>query len=188
MSGGRINNKVRKQAIKLFGLGYPAAHIGKQLGVHPQTIRKWVKAAGVEKGSLIEQQIPDSAFEKAETIEVNLPDNLPLVAALNRHKEREAIKQAVQAAPSAAEQFQTLVAAKGIKLLSDAFEAPPRPKNVRDLKTLAEMVSDALGISKKGGSGGKLAIDLTVLTKPSNQLTIEADVIDGRERKPTETD
>lgn len=175
----KIDARVRRQAIKLFGLGYDAAHIARQLGVHGQTIRNWVRKAGMEKGALLKGELPDEN-EDITPITIELPKQEPLVREIVRRRENAAIQQAVDVAASPVEQFQTLVAAKGIKILSEAFENPPRPKNVRDMKVLADMVGEALGISKKGGSGGKLAIDLTVLTKPANQLTIDVSESDGR--------
>lgn len=173
----QVSTKIRKQAIKLLGEGHAATHIAKQLGVNAQSVRVWARAAGIEKGKLLEKQLADIGAEvEAETPSAPLEVtsyHKPAALALQRQKQDAIIRQQVDAASSAAEQFQTLVAAKGIKLLSEAFDAPPRPKNVRDLKTLAEMVSDALGISKKGGSGGRLAIDLTVLTKPKDSVTID---------------
>jgi transposase-like protein len=168
--GYKVPPKMRKRAVELWGLGHNASDIARQLGCHAQSIRKWTRESGVSKGSLATSMMPS---EEEQVIEIASAENLPLVREVNRQRGNAMIKQTIDAASTPAEQFQALVAAKGIRLLSEAFEAPPRPKNVRDLKTLAEMVSDALGISKKGGSGGKLAIDLTVLTKPSNQLTID---------------
>jgi hypothetical protein len=169
--------KIRRQALKLFGQGYAATNIAKQLGVNAQSIRIWAREAGIEKGSIAEKEIIDLSDTNTAAIEINLPNakNLPLISAVNRQREKQQLQQAIDAAPSPAEQFQTLVASKGIKLLSEAFEAPPRPKNIRDLKTLSDMVGEALGISKKGGTGNRLAIDLTVLTKPTNQLTIDVE-------------
>lgn len=173
-----VSTKIRKQAIKLFGEGHAATNIAKQLGVNANSVRIWARAAGVEKGKLLEKQLADIGSEvEAETPAGPLSEvttyHKPAAIALQRQKQEAVINQAIGAGSSAAEQFQTLVAAKGIKLLSEAFEAPPRPKNVRDLKTLSDMVGEALGISKKGGSGGRLAIDLTVLTKPNTTTTID---------------
>jgi hypothetical protein len=177
-----VSTKIRKQAIKLFGEGYAATTVAKQLGVTAQSVRVWARAAGVEKGKLLEKQLREAGEELDTPAPAPMfvsPEQRPLIKALVQQQQNEAIQQAVDTGSSAIEQFQMLVAAKGIKLLSEAFEAPPRPKNVRDLKTLSDMVGDALGISRKGGAGGRLAIDLTVLTKPQNQLTIDVES-DGR--------
>jgi hypothetical protein len=168
---------LKEKAVKLYGLGHSAASIAKSLGVSYPSVTKWAKEAGVEKGSAAPQFV-DSEDQFLTPLE--LDDTVPLNKVIANAEDRKDIVAVAKQASSPAEQYQTLVAANAIKLLQSAFENPPIVKNIRDLKTLTDIANAALGVGSKrgGGVGGKLAIDLRVLSGPKEGPTVEAEIVE----------
>lgn len=179
MSDVRIHpSALKRKALKLFGLGHSAAKIGKEIGVTGPTILRWAKEANIAKGSLEPQLI-----KSEDDFELPLEGDTasPIVKLIKKQESERAITQTVSKTSTPAEQYQTLVAAKGIEMLQAAFKNPPIVKNLRDLKTLTEIVDGALGLGgKRGGVGGKLAIDLNILTKPQAGTVIEATIVEEK--------
>lgn len=169
---------IRDKAVKLYALGHSAASIGKAMGISYATVTKWAKAAGVEKGSASPQIVTD---ESQFLTPLELDQTVPLNKVVTAAEERKDIVAVAKQAASPTEQYQTLIAANAIKLLQSAFENPPLVKNIRDLKTLTEIANEALGIGGKkgGGIGGKLAIDLRILSGPKTGPTVEAEVVES---------
>jgi predicted transcriptional regulator len=163
---------IKRKATKLLGQGHSAIHIAKELNVTAASVRRWAKEAGVSKGKLAEAPLLHEF-----TLPMEQDERLPVVKALKEAERREEYRDQLATASSAAEQYRAMVVANGVKMLDAAFKSPPVVKNMRDLKTLTEVVNDALGLSgKKNGGSGRLAIDLNVLT--AKNVTVEAEIIE----------
>lgn len=169
---------IKRKAIKLLGQGHSALQIARELAVTAASVRRWAKAAGVEKGKLSEQPI---LHEDQFVLPMEQDERLPVVKALKEAQRSEEFRDQLAATSTPAEQYRAMVVANGVKMLDAAFKAPPVVKNMRDLKTLTEIVGDALGLSgKKGSGGGRLAIDLNVLTSPKVGVTVDAQIIEEK--------
>lgn len=167
---------VRRKALQLYGEGHSAVSVAKQLNIHPDSVRRWAKAAHITRGKLI-----DIAHEKGELSSLPIEDDesLPAVKLLRDAERQEEFRDQLATTNSPSEQYRAMVIANGVKMLDSAFKAPPQVRNMRDLKTLTEIVNDALGIGGKKGGGGKLAIDLHVLASPKTINTIDAEIIES---------
>ncbi len=174
--GRRIHDTViKRKALKLFGLGHAADAIARELGVTGQTVRRWAKAAKIDKGMMAPALI---TTEDEFQIPMETDTSIPIVRMMEKQKTNELIDAVVERQQSPAEQYQALVAQKGIAMLQAAFNSAVAVKNVRDLKTLTEVIDNALGLTKTRGSvGGKLAIDLNILTKPQTGQIVEATIV-----------
>jgi hypothetical protein len=169
-------NAIKRKAIKLFGLGHSAVALAKELGVSAPTIRRWAENEGVAKGCMSPALITQNEDDFQIPLEADTSN--PIVRILQKQELEKKTTAIANATSSPAEQYQTLVAARGIEMLRAAFNNPPVVKNMRDLKTLTEVVNGALGIGGKSGVGGRLAIDLNILTKPAAATTtVEAEIV-----------
>ncbi len=165
---------VKRKALKLFGMGHSAESIGRELGIAGPTVLRWAKKAKIEKGVMIPAKLSEMD-DFVSTLEIDKTS--PIVRIVEQHAQQKEVLDISRQTSTPAEQYQALVAGHGIKMLQNAFANPPVVKNMRDLKTLTEVVNDALGLNRKG-IGGRLAIDLHILTKPQQSQTIvEATVI-----------
>ncbi len=165
---------VKRKAIKLYGIGHTAASISKEVGVSAATIRGWAKAAGVKRSDHKETQKDEDKI----LLPMELDESLPIVKLVKQQEFRETERNVLGKTVSPAEQFQTLVAANGIRMLDAAFQSAPVVKNIRDLKTLTEIVSAALGLNNtKGGVGNRMSIDLNILTKGKEVVSVDAEIV-----------
>lgn len=176
---------IKRRAMKLYGEGHSSRAVAENCGVPQSTVQRWARKEGITRGIMIDAK----AEEMTEMLPPMEDDRLlPVIQVLAEQEKGAEIRKAQQRTSTPAEQYQTMVAAHGMKMLEKVFEAPPSVRNMRDLKTLTEIVSDALGVGGKRGVGGKLAIDLSVLTRPSGQVTVEAEVVEKNEADTEETD
>lgn len=161
---------VKRRALQLYGDGHPATSVAAQLNISADTVRRWAKENCVKRGKLINAKL-ERAMQEEKADESLVAGKL--LADFERKGE---LHTQIAATSSPAEQYRALVVANGVKMLDAAFKAPPIVKNMRDLKTLTEIVNDALGVTGKKG-GGKLSIDLNILTAKRTTETIEAEII-----------
>ena len=167
---------VKRKALKLYGEGHSAVAVARELNVHPDSVRRWAKHAKVTRGKLA-----DVLIEKEELMASPLEadESLPSVRMLRDAERQGEFRGQLATTNTPSEQYRAMVIANGVRMLDAAFKAPPAVRNMRDLKTLTEIVGDALGVGGKRGSGGKIAIDLHVLTPTKEIKTVDAEIIES---------
>lgn len=172
-----IPPSVKRKALKLYASGHSAVAVARELNVHADSVRRWAKHAKVTRGKLVDVWAEKEELEAPVSIEHD--ESLPAVKMLRDAERQEEYRGRLAATNTPAEQYRAMVIANGVKMLDAAFKAPPQVRNIRDLKTLTEIVGDALGVGGKRGSGGKIAIDLHVLTPTREIKTIDAEIVES---------
>jgi len=179
------------EALRLSKEGYSNTAIGQHIGVHRNTVRKWLKRHGVEpkvNGSVVDGKVLDNLIntnkvkeehhksddtadkdQLKEDIEEHFNDTISsaIVDERFRASKQEDIdlNEIAEAQSSPADKYQHYVAAAGIKLLRDSMKALRGPKTIREMSELDQLIRRNLGLNAKtGGGNSKMQIDISVLT------------------------
>jgi len=164
-----------KRALELYHQGMPNASIARDIGVHPNTLRTWLRIAGIKAKlppNMEKARREKEAAESKDELQSQLEDNLNNVtttaitdAKLNASLEEDRVLANIaDAQGSAADKYQHYVAAAGIKLLRDSIRGLKPPKTIRELSELDQLIRRNLGLNAKTGGGtSKLSIDISIL-------------------------
>ena len=155
------NSEIVQEALRLNAEGMTNAAIGRRLGVHQGTVRRWFKKLGLP---------PKKAGFKLlkEDLEVHLSEmtrEAATEAKLAASKEEDKIlAEIAESQNSPADKYQHYVAAAGIKLLRDSMINIKGPKTVREMSELDQLIRRNLGLNAKtGGGASRMQIDISIL-------------------------
>ncbi len=150
--------------------GMTNAAIGRRLGVHQGTVRRWFRKLGLppKKAGF---KLPDKGADKdklKEDLEVHLEEmtqEAATEAKLTASREEDKIlAEIAESQNSPADKYQHYVAAAGIKLLRDGMRSIKGPKTVREMSELDQLIRRNLGLNAKtGGGGSRMQIDISIL-------------------------
>lgn len=164
-----------KRAIELYNQGMPNASIARDIGIHPNTLRIWLRMAGIKAKlppNVEAAQKAKEADSHKDELQTQLEENLANVttsaitdAKLSASLEEDRILADIaDAQGTPADKYQHYIAAAGIKLLRDSIRGLKPPKTVRELSELDQLIRRNLGLnSKTGGGSSKLSIDISIL-------------------------
>jgi len=146
--------------------------IAKELGVHPVTVRRWLKKMGIraKKNGMHPNAttvVEKPADELAEAIDQQLESTTAeaiLRAGHDARKEEDTtILEIAERQSSPADKYQHYAAATGIKLMRDSVKNLRPAKTVRELSELDQFIRRNLGLNSKNGSASKMQIDISIL-------------------------
>ena len=160
------NSEIVQEALRLNAEGMTNAAIGRRLGVHQGTVRRWFKKLGLppKKAGF---KLPNKDTLK-EDLEVHLSEmtrEAATEAKLAASKEEDKIlAEIAESQNSPADKYQHYVAAAGIKLLRDSMINIKGPKTVREMSELDQLIRRNLGLNAKtGGGASRMQIDISIL-------------------------
>ena len=157
-----------KRAIELFNENYKLVSIARELNLHPSTLRRWLRDAGV-KGK-------KNPHEDNEPTDVEIRLDESIARHDERLKEDKTITEVADSQASPADVYQTYVAAASIKLLRDNIKNLRGPRTVKELSELDQLIRRNLGLNARTGNGaGNMQIDISILnnTKTAKGRTIQ---------------
>tara|TARA_Y100000592_G_scaffold99995_1_gene178128 strand:- start:1051 stop:1653 length:603 start_codon:yes stop_codon:yes gene_type:complete len=164
------NTEIVQEALRLNAAGMTNAAIGRRLGVHQGTVRRWFKKLGLppKKAGF---KLPNKEADKdtlKEDLEVHLSEmtrEAATEAKLAASKEEDKIlAEIAESQNSPADKYQHYVAAAGIKLLRDSMINIKGPKTVREMSELDQLIRRNLGLNAKtGGGASRMQIDISIL-------------------------
>lgn len=189
-----MKNPMALKAVRLYLKGYSNGAIARELNVHATTVGNWLRALETPKRAIggratyvkptitpMMQEMLDAAAAEEEAtaepaadplaaeLETNLENMAHNAAVQARHdaslQEDKEMMEVAEAQSSAAEKYQSYIAAAGIKLVRDSMRGIRGPKTVRELSELDQLIRRNLGLNAKGGSGGSgtMQIDISIL-------------------------
>ena len=150
--------------------GMTNAAIGRRLGVHHATVRRWFRKLGLppKKAGF---GLPDKDADKdrlKKDLEVHLEEMTKEAATEAKlaatREEDKVLAEIAESQNSPADKYQHYVAAAGIKLLRDGIRSIKGPKTVREMSELDQLIRRNLGMNAKtGGGGSRMQIDISIL-------------------------
>jgi hypothetical protein len=174
------DNPLLQRALELYAKDYKIMSIGRELNVHPGTVRRWFKKIGLpakrRQAKAPEKEVGEDAEEIeyvddddiANALEENLDnytgDAIRLAKQEARLVEDEQMLEIAESQSSPADKYQHYIAAAGIKLLRDSMKNLKGPKSVRELSELDQLIRRNLGLNSKNGGGlSNMRIDISIL-------------------------
>ena len=164
------NSEIVQEALRLNAEGMTNAAIGRRLGVHQGTVRRWFKKLGLppKKAGF---KLPNKEADKdtlKEDLQVHLSEmtrEAATEAKLAASKEEDKIlAEIAESQNSPADKYQHYVAAAGIKLLRDSMINIKGLKTVREMSELDQLIRRNLGLNAKtGGGASRMQIDISIL-------------------------
>lgn len=176
------------EALRLSKEGYSNTAIGQHIGVHRNTVRKWLKKHGVDpkmNGDMSDGRVLDNLIHNTkikeehykpnedkdqlkEDIEEHFNDTVSSAIVDQRFqasKEEDiTLSEIAEAQSSPADKYQHYIAAAGIKLLRDSMKTIRAPKTIREMSELDQLIRRNLGLNAKtGGGNSKMQIDISIL-------------------------
>lgn len=174
------------EALRLNKEGYSNSAIGQHIGVHRNTIRKWLKKHGVapkmngdtSDGRVLDNLIHTNKVKEEhydadkdqlkEDLEDHFNDTVSsaIVEERFRASKQEDIdlNEIAEAQSTPADKYQHYIAAAGIKLLRDSMKTVRGPKTIREMSELDQLIRRNLGLNAKtGGGNSKMQIDISIL-------------------------
>ena len=174
------------EALRLNKEGYGNSAIGQHIGVHRNTIRKWLKKHGIapkmngdtSDGRVLDNLINTNKVKEEhydgdkdqlkEDLEEHFNDTVSsaIVEERFRASKQEDIdlNEIAEAQSTPADKYQHYIAAAGIKLLRDSMKTVRGPKTIREMSELEQLIRRNLGLNAKtGGGNSKMQIDISIL-------------------------
>lgn len=163
---------IRDRAMEMFANGHAIPDIARAIGVDPSTVRRWSYASGVTFGQAL--SLPQIEEQKEDPFAV-LGES-PTQRLLSAEGVTAAIQEAIDKPGDAAAKYQAAMVGLGLRMLKEVAAVPPQVRTIKDLSILNDVMRKSLGLTDRVG-GGKLAINLNVLTKSARSETVEAEVV-----------
>jgi IS30 family transposase len=174
------------EALRLNKEGYSNSAIGQHIGVHRNTIRKWLKKHGVDpkmNGSVADGKVLNNLIHNTkikdehidsdkdqlkEDIEEHFNETMSSALVEERFRaskeEDVTLNEIAEAQNTPADKYQHYVAAAGIKLLRDSMKGIRAPRTIREMSELDQLIRRNLGLNAKtGGGSSKMQIDISIL-------------------------
>ena len=194
------NTEIVQKALELNAGGMTNAAIGRHLGVHQNTVRRWFRKLGLppkKAGFTLPDRYADRDKLK-EDLETNLEDMTQEAATeaklIASKEEDKVLAEIAESQNSPADKYQHYVAAAGIKLLRDSVNMVRGPRTIREMSELDQLIRRNLGLNAKtgGGSGGRMQIDISILNNSTDKKGVrrvtDKPIIDVGEAKHDEMD
>ena len=170
MSAKSKKSELLGRAIELYNQDYKLTSISKELDIHPSTLRRWLRAEGIDPktnphGS---NPRPEDADPLQTAVEKNLENATQETIKVAKHdarkKEDEVMLEIAEAQTTPADKYQSYVAAAGIQLLRDSMKNLRGPRTVKELSELDQLIRRNLGLNARtGGGSSKMQIDISIL-------------------------
>ena len=170
MSAKSKKSELLGRAIELYNQDYKLTSISKELDIHPSTLRRWLRAEGIDPktnphGS---NPRPEDADPLQTAVEKNLENATQETIKVAKHDARktedEVMLEIAEAQTTPADKYQSYVAAAGIKLLRDSMKNLRGPRTVKELSELDQLIRRNLGLNARtGGGSSKMQIDISIL-------------------------
>jgi hypothetical protein len=168
---------LKERAIHMNNADWSHAAIARELQLHPTTIQRWLRDAGAPpKKSRTEANVPLGTPEIdpigkaiAAGFKGTAEDLGKIAKVVAQEEEHAEIEAQAHEATSPVDQYQSYVAAQGMRLLRDGIKQVRPPRTIAELDQLDRIVRRSMGLDGKegkGGGGGVLRIDLTLLNNP----------------------
>ncbi len=165
-----------KLALQLHEKGYMQVSISRELDIHPSTLRRWFREAGIKpikKNS--DEPKPEDTDPLQSALDASLQkmtkEEAKIAKFEERQKEEEDIMNLAEAQSSPADKYQTYVASQSIKLLRDSMKNLRGPRTVKEFDILDQLIRRNLGLNARNtGGSGSMQIDISILnnTKADN--------------------
>jgi transposase-like protein len=170
------NGDIVQKALELNTKGMTNAAIGRHLGVHQNTVRRWFRKLGLppkKAGFTLPNRNADKDILKEE-LEVHLEDMTQEAATEARlvtsNEEDKVLAEIAESQNSPADKYQHYIAAVGIKLLRDSTHLVRGPRTIREMSELDQLIRRNLGLNAKtGGGGGRMQIDISILNNSTDK-------------------
>jgi hypothetical protein len=167
------STELKSRALQMFRDNYKQTIIARDLGIHINTVHKWIKQAGLN-AIPVTAMIPKDAEGMefidplADILNSNLNERTAEAVKLAKHNaatlEEKEILDLAEAQSTPADKYQHYIAAASIKLLRDSIKHLRGPKTVRELSELDQLIRRNLGLnSKSAGGTSKMHIDISIL-------------------------
>lgn len=184
--GSNTPPAVRARALELLAKGHSCPKIARVLNIDPTTVRRWSYQAGVRQGQDLSGPVssPEELYSQSVP-QPEAPDPFAVLEnttgerLMNAEDVTAAIQAAIEKPGDAAAKYQAAMVGLGLRMLKDVAHFPPQVKSVKDLSILNDVMRKSLGLNDK--VGGRLAINLNVLTKASKGQTVEAQIVNEDE-------
>tara|TARA_Y100000114_G_scaffold125488_1_gene121615 strand:+ start:1500 stop:2102 length:603 start_codon:yes stop_codon:yes gene_type:complete len=170
------NTEIVQKALDLNAQGMTNAAIGRHLGVHQNTVRRWFRKLGLppKKAGFNLPKPPADRDELKEKLEVKLSDMTQQAATEARLAQSEAeekiLSEIAESQNSPADKYQHYVAASGIKLLRDSMNHVRGPRTIREMSELDQLIRRNLGLNAKtGGGASRMQIDISILNNSTDE-------------------
>lgn len=173
--------QLREKAIHRYMLGESANRIAESIAVHPTTVARWVKSAGVRRGQALDPVAnplivphPDHVMD-AFSKEVR---NQNVEAALNMFLDMQ---------DGVEDKYRVLMAQQLYDVFHKVMQNPPPIRTWADAEKAHRIMENVLNPNKGasgGGGGTRLQIQFDVVK--SKPTVIEADLIDQEDGYDTE--
>jgi transposase len=192
------NTEIVQKALELNTKGMTNAAIGRHLGVHQNTVRRWFRKLGLppkKAGFTLPNRNADKDVLKEE-LEVHLEDMTQEAATEARliasKEEDKILAEIAESQNSPADKYQHYVAAQGIRLLRDSMKLVRGPRTIREMSELDQLIRRNLGLNAKtGGGAGRMQIDISILNnstgKDGAKRVTDKPIIDVGETKNDES-
>lgn len=170
------NTEIVQKALDLNAQGMTNAAIGRHLGVHQNTVRRWFRKLGLppKKAGFNLPKPSADRDELKEKLEVKLSDMTQQAATEARLAQSEAedkiLSEIAESQNSPADKYQHYVAASGIKLLRDSMNHVRGPRTIREMSELDQLIRRNLGLNAKtGGGASRMQIDISILNNSTDE-------------------
>lgn len=159
----------------MYDNDYSQKAIAKTLEVHPSTLRRWFREAGMppkKNGyapnpkphldpdplhTALDDQLNQSFEGKTQNLEKDTQKE-----ALS--KEADSIAKVAVAQSTPAEKYQSFMAAHTVRLMRDGLQNIRPPSNVREMEVLDKIARRHFGLDGKDNQGASsLSIDISIL-------------------------
>ena len=170
LSAKSKKSQLLSRAIDLYNQDYKLTSISKELDIHPSTLRRWLRAEGIDPKTNPHGSNPRSedADPLQTAIEKNLEEATEETIKVAKHdarkKEDEVMLEIAEAQTTPADKYQSYIAASGIKLLRESIKNLRGPRTVKELSELDQLIRRNLGLNARtGGGNSKMHIDISIL-------------------------
>ena len=167
------STELKSRALQMFRDNYKQTIIARDLGIHLNTVHKWIKESGLNAipiAALIPKDAEGMEFidPLAHILSGDLSERTDEAVKLAKHnaalQEEKDLLELAESQSSPADKYQHYVAAAAIKLLRDSMGHVRGPRSVREMSELDQLIRRNLGLNAKTSGGtSKMHIDISIL-------------------------
>ncbi len=178
------STELKSRALQMFRDNYKQTIIARDLGIHLNTVHKWIKESGLN-AIPITAMIPKDAEGMeyidplAHILSGDLSERTDEAVKLAKHnaalQEEKELLELAESQSTPADKYQHYVAAAAIKLLRDSMGHVRGPRSVREMSELDQLIRRNLGLNAKTSGGtSKMHIDISILNNSAADRGIAA--------------
>lgn len=172
---------LKERAIKYAQAGWSTLPIANEMGVHPTTVRRWLKAAGISrppgnpwtKKKLVEEaeSNPVPVYTNEE-VPGTVEDTLKIAKHDARLAEDAQIVGSAEAHTDPKLAYKSFMVNMGMKKMRDGLLNMPPPRTIKEAEVLDQIIRRNADMDpKRGGAGGQTIIDISILNNPHTAMT-----------------